>query len=472
MTTEQPPTFREVGVEEAKRLRDAGYRVIDVREPVEWDEGHLPGATLIPLADVASRIESEVPDRDTPLLVHCLSGLRSARASKTLNELGYRTVVNLKAHLNEWRMAGGAWEEPTPLLSPEQRRRYSRQVLIPEVGQEGQRKLLDSKVLLIGAGGLGSPIALYLTASGVGTIGLVDDDVVDESNLQRQVLHGTDRVGMKKVDSAELTLRGLNPETRVIKHEERLGADNVERLIGDYDVIVDGTDNFDTRYVLNDAAVKLRKPVVHGSIYRWDGQVTTFIPFAGPCYRCMYPDPAPARAGARLRRGRRARGAAGDRRPAAGQRGLQAAARNRRDPGRPAAAVRRGRHHLRRGPHLARSGLPGLRRRIDPPRDVGGRGRGGARGTGAMSTIRIPPVLRENTGGSRELVADGGTVSEALDDVFARFPALRERVTEGGQLSQFINVYVNGRDVRYAEGLATSVGEADTIILLPAMAGG
>ena len=293
MTTEQPPTFREVGVEEAKQLRDAGYRVIDVRERVEWDEGHVPGATLIPLADVASRIEAEVPDRDTPLLVHCLSGLRSARASKTLNELGYRTVVNLKAHLNEWRLTGGAWEEPTPLLSPEQRRRYSRQVLIPEVGQEGQRKLLDSKVLLIGAGGLGSPIALYLTASGVGTIGLVDDDVVDESNLQRQVLHSTDRVGMKKVDSAELTLRSLNPETRVLKHEERLGAENVERLIGDYDVIVDGTDNFDTRYVLNDAAVKLRKPVVHGSIYRWDGQVTTFIPFAGPCYRCMYPTQPP-----------------------------------------------------------------------------------------------------------------------------------------------------------------------------------
>jgi sulfur-carrier protein adenylyltransferase/sulfurtransferase len=293
MTTEQPPTFREVGVEEAKRLRDDGYRVIDVREQVEWDEGHLPGATLIPLADVTSRIESEVPDRDTPLLVHCLSGVRSARASRALNQLGYRNVVNLNAHLKEWRLAGGAWEEPTPLLTLEQRRRYSRQVLIPEVGQEGQRKLLDSRVLLIGAGGLGSPIALYLTASGVGTIGLVDDDVVDESNLQRQVLHGTDRVGMKKVDSAELTLRGLNPETRVIKHEERLGADNVERLIGGYDVIVDGTDNFDTRYVLNDAAVKLRKPVVHGSIYRWDGQVTTFIPFAGPCYRCMYPTQPP-----------------------------------------------------------------------------------------------------------------------------------------------------------------------------------
>jgi sulfur-carrier protein adenylyltransferase/sulfurtransferase len=293
MTIRQPPAYREVGVEVGRSLRDAGYRVIDVREQTEWDEGHIPGASHIPLGDVAARIESGVPDRDVPLLVHCLSGARSARAAATLTSLGYTTVVNLKAHLKDWRLGGGAWEEPPQLLSPTQRRRYSRQILIPEIGQPGQRRLLDARVLLIGAGGLGSPVALYLGASGVGTIGLVDDDVVDESNLQRQVLHGTDRLGMKKVDSAEQTLHGLNPETRVIKHEERLGADNVERLIADYDVIVDGTDNFDTRYVLNDAAVKLRKPVVHGSIYRWDGQVTTFIPFEGPCYRCMYPTQPP-----------------------------------------------------------------------------------------------------------------------------------------------------------------------------------
>ena len=282
-----------VGVEEARRLRDAGYRVIDVREQVEWDEGHIPGATLIPLADVPARIEREVPEKSTPLLLHCLSGARSGRASAYLTSIGYTDIVNLTAHLREWRAAGGAWEEPVQVLTPAQRRRYSRQILIPEVGQPGQRRLLDAKVLLIGAGGLGSPIALYLAASGIGTIGLVDDDVVDESNLQRQVLHGTDRIGMPKVDSAELTLGGLNPETRVVKHAERLSADNVERLIADYDVIVDGTDNFDTRYVLNDAAVKLRKPVVHGSIYRWDGQVTTFVPFEGPCYRCMYPTQPP-----------------------------------------------------------------------------------------------------------------------------------------------------------------------------------
>ena len=286
--------YREVGLEEAVELARNGYRVIDVREPSEWDAGHVAGAVLVPLGEVPQRIGEVVPDRGIPLLVHCAVGARSERAAAWLVQSGYTDVVNLKGPISRWRETGGAWEEPAQLLSPTQSRRYARQVLIPEVGQEGQRALLDAKVLLIGAGGLGSPIALYLGASGVGTIGLVDDDVVDESNLQRQVLHGADRVGMRKVDSAELTLRGLNPETNVIKHVERLGPDNVERLIAGYDVIVDGTDNFDTRYVLNDAAVRLRKPVVHGSIYRWDGQVTTFVPFEGPCYRCMYPTQPPA----------------------------------------------------------------------------------------------------------------------------------------------------------------------------------
>ena len=286
-------TVRDVAIDEAVALERQGYRVIDVREQSEWDAGHVSGATLVPLGEVPQRIGEAVPDRDTPLLVHCAVGGRSARASAWLEQMGYTNVVNVKAPISRWRDAGGAWEEPLQLLSPAQGRRYARQVLIPEVGQEGQRRLLDAKVLLIGAGGLGSPVALYLAASGVGTIGLVDDDVVDESNLQRQVLHGVDRVGMRKVDSAELTLHGLNPETNVVKHVERLGPDNVERLIRDYHVIVDGTDNFDTRYVLNDAALRLRKPVVHGSIYRWDGQITTFVPFEGPCYRCMYPTQPP-----------------------------------------------------------------------------------------------------------------------------------------------------------------------------------
>ena len=292
MTNDQK-SFREVTAAEAVALSRDGYRVIDVREQGEWDAGHIPGATLLPLADVPQRIGEVQPDKDAPLLLHCAVGGRSARAAEWLTQMGYTNVVSMKAPLGHWKEQGGSWEEPAQLLTPAQMRRYSRHVLIPEVGQEGQRKLLDAKVLLIGAGGLGSPIGLYLAASGVGTIGFVDDDVVDESNLQRQVLHGVDRIGMLKVDSAEQTIRGLNPETNVVKHVERLDAGNVERLIGDYDVIVDGTDNFDTRYVLNDAAVNLRKPVVHGSIYRWDGQITTFVPFEGPCYRCMYPTQPP-----------------------------------------------------------------------------------------------------------------------------------------------------------------------------------
>jgi molybdopterin/thiamine biosynthesis adenylyltransferase/rhodanese-related sulfurtransferase len=285
--------FREVSAAEALELAASGWRILDVREPVEWNEGHIPNATLLPLADLPSRIGEVAPDRDEPLLVHCAVGARSLRASAWLIQNGYTNVVSLRASLLDWRRLGGAWEAPEQLLTPAQQRRYSRQVLIPEIGQAGQRKLLDAKVLLIGAGGLGSPAALYLAASGIGTIGLVDDDVVDESNLQRQVLHTSDRLGMPKTESARMTLAALNPETKVVEHRERLDADNVERLIAGYDVIVDGTDNFDTRYLLNDAAVRLRKPVVHGSIYRWDGQVTTFVPFEGPCYRCMYPTQPP-----------------------------------------------------------------------------------------------------------------------------------------------------------------------------------
>lgn len=280
---------RMVDTAEALRLAADGRRILDVRSKEEWDEGHIPGATLLPLPDVAERIDEVVPDRATPLLLHCFSGARSARAAAYLVGIGYTDVVNLADLIGRWKPAGGAWEEPRQLLTDAERARYSRQILIPEIGQEGQRALLDAKVLLIGAGGLGSPAAFYLAASGVGTIGLVDADVVDASNLQRQILHTADRVGMPKTESARLTLNALNPATKVIEHREWLSADNVERLIAGYDVIVDGTDNFDTRYILNDAAVKLRKPVVHGSIYRWDGQITTFVPFAGPCYRCMYP---------------------------------------------------------------------------------------------------------------------------------------------------------------------------------------
>jgi molybdopterin/thiamine biosynthesis adenylyltransferase/rhodanese-related sulfurtransferase len=290
-TTNQPPP--EVSVADALELARSGHRIIDVREELEWNEGHIPDATLIPLADIVERIASVVPDKSAALLVHCAVGARSARAVARMQALGYTNAVSMRGTTREWRQLGGAWEAPDALLTPAQQRRYSRQLLIPEIGQRGQRQLLDSKVLIIGAGGLGSPAALYLTASGVGTIGLVDDDAVDESNLQRQVLHTALRVGVPKTASARQTLNALNPEARIVEHRERLTAENVERLIAGYDVIVDGTDNFDTRYVLNDAAVKLRKPVVHGSIYRWDGQITTFVPFAGPCYRCMYPNQPP-----------------------------------------------------------------------------------------------------------------------------------------------------------------------------------
>jgi molybdopterin/thiamine biosynthesis adenylyltransferase/rhodanese-related sulfurtransferase len=286
--------FREVSAAEALELAASGWRILDVREQVEWNAGHIPTATLLPLAELPARIGEVAPDRDAPLLVHCRVGARSLRASAWLLQNGYTNVASMHASLVDWRRLGGAWEAPVEqLLTPAQQRRYSRQVLIPEIGQAGQRKLLDSKVLLIGAGGLGSPAAIYMAASGIGTIGLVDDDVVDESNLHRQVLHSSDRVGMGKTESARLTLNALNPETRVVEHRERLVADNVERLIADYDVIVDGTDTFETRYLLNDAAVRLRKPVVHGSIYRWEGQVTTFVPFEGPCYRCLYPTQPP-----------------------------------------------------------------------------------------------------------------------------------------------------------------------------------
>jgi molybdopterin/thiamine biosynthesis adenylyltransferase/rhodanese-related sulfurtransferase len=291
--SQQQPTVREATVDQALEIA-ANREILDVREESEWNDGHIPGATLVPLGDVPTKIRDVFPDLSTPILVHCAVGARSARAAAAMAQMGYTNVVSLRGALPEWRAKGGAWQAASAgLLTEAQMRRYARQTLIPEIGQKGQRKLLDAKVLLIGAGALGSPSALYLAASGVGTIGLVDDDVVEESNLQRQVLHGADRLGMRKVDSAEQTIRGLNPETVVVKHAERLNAENVERLIAGYDVIVDGTDNFDTRYVLNDAAIKLRKPVVHGSIYRWDGQITTFIPFEGPCYRCMYPTQPP-----------------------------------------------------------------------------------------------------------------------------------------------------------------------------------
>jgi molybdopterin/thiamine biosynthesis adenylyltransferase/rhodanese-related sulfurtransferase len=267
---------------------------VDVREPDEWEEGHIPGAIHVPRGRLESRIEGLVPDKDRAIVVYCSSGSRSAFASKVLDEMGYDDVVNLAGGFSDWKRNG--FEVTIPrALSPEQRARYSRHLLIPEVGEEGQQRLLDARALLVGAGGLGSPASLYLAAAGVGTLGIVDADVVDQSNLQRQIIHSTERLGEPKVGSAKRTIEALNPDVKVVPFEERLTSENIERILGDgWDVIVDGADNFPTRYLVNDASVWHGIPVVHGSIYRFEGQVTVFAPGIGPCYRCLFPTPPPA----------------------------------------------------------------------------------------------------------------------------------------------------------------------------------
>lgn len=286
-------TVRHVAAAEAIRLREDGYTVVDVREPFEWDAGHIAGALHIPLGDVPARMGTDLPDRDARLLLQCRSGARSGRAAEFLAAHGYTDVVNFNGLLTDWQAAGGAWEAPAAALTPDQERRYARQLLLPEVGATGQRRLLEAKVLLVGAGGLGSPVALYLAAAGIGTIGIVDHDRVEASNLQRQVVHRTTDIGEPKVDSAARAVAALNPDTRVVRHDARLDGASAPGMLAGYDLVVDGTDNFETRYAINDAAVARRVPVVHASVYRWEGLVTTFVPFEGPCYRCLYPAPPP-----------------------------------------------------------------------------------------------------------------------------------------------------------------------------------
>jgi sulfur-carrier protein adenylyltransferase/sulfurtransferase len=274
-------------------IDDRDPLVVDVREQDEWDEGHIPGAIHIPRGFLESRIERAAPDSTRPVLLYCSAGNRSAFAAKTLTELGYEDVASLAGGFTDWKRNGFPVELSAG-LDPQRRARYSRHLLIPEVGEQGQLKLLDSKVLLIGAGGLGSPASLYLAAAGVGRIGIVDADVVDESNLQRQIVHSTERLGEPKVHSAKRTVEALNPDVEVVAYEERLTSENVERILADgWDVIVDGADNFPTRYLVNDASVWHGIPVVHGSIYRFEGQVTVFKPHEGPCYRCLFPTPPP-----------------------------------------------------------------------------------------------------------------------------------------------------------------------------------
>ncbi|MEK7702498.1 MAG: molybdopterin-synthase adenylyltransferase MoeB [Nitrospirota bacterium] len=288
-------TQNEVSPEKVKGLIDANdpITLIDVRESDEFRNGHLPGAIHVPRGFLEMRIEEAITDKNAPLIVYCAGGVRSLFATETLKNMGYLSVVSMSGGFNGWAQKGLPTKKPAT-LSESDRRRYSRHLLIPEVGEAGQIKLQKSSVILIGAGGLGSPAAYYLAAAGVGTLGLVDFDVVDESNLQRQILHSTDRVGTSKIKSAMQTLSAFNPTIKLVPFEERVDSSNIERVIKDFDIVVDGSDNFPTRYLVNDACVKLKKPCVHGSVYRFDGQVTIFAPErGGPCYRCLYKEPPP-----------------------------------------------------------------------------------------------------------------------------------------------------------------------------------
>ncbi len=283
---------KEVSTHEAEKLSREGWLLLDVREPDEFEQGTIPGAEFIPRGNLEIQAEGKIPSKETPIVVYCAGGVRSIFAAKTLADLGYRQVLSMSGGFNRWKDDGLPWSAPR-ILTHDQRRRYHRHLLLPEVGEKGQQRLLDARVLLLGAGGLGSPAALYLAAAGIGTLGIVDMDVVDDSNLQRQIIHTLDRVGQRKVDSARTAIEGLNPDVKVITHDLRLGAENVLDILAGYDVVVDGTDNFPTRYLVNDAALKRGIPVVHGSIFRFEGQVTVFAPYAGPCYRCFVPEPPP-----------------------------------------------------------------------------------------------------------------------------------------------------------------------------------
>jgi len=288
MTIEEIEPF-----EAAEEINGGDVVLIDTREPHEYQDAHLENGKLVPPGLLADEIEAAAPDKSARTILYCRSGNRSATAAAQMQAMGYTNVASMAGGILLWQ------EQGLPVVSTsgmtaEQRDRYSRHTLLPEVGVDGQLKLLNAKVLLLGAGGLGAPTALYLAAAGVGTIGLVDDDVVDASNLQRQVIHNTERIGMPKTESARLFIEALNPDVNVVEHRMRLNAENILEIIGQYDIVVDGADNFPTRYLLNDASVRLRKPVVSASILGFDGQISTFVPYEGPCYRCLYPTPPPA----------------------------------------------------------------------------------------------------------------------------------------------------------------------------------
>ena len=287
--------IKEISVQEADELlkKNGKYLLLDVREKDEYREGHLEGALSLPRGFLEIKIESAVPDKSTPILAYCAGGVRSLLAANALKEMGYQNVISMSGGYTAWKTAGYNWVQDHQ-FSPEQVTRYSRHFLLPEVGEEGQAKLLQAKVLMVGAGGLGSPSAYYLAAAGVGTLGIIDNDVVDLSNLQRQILHTNDRIGMPKTESAKLTIQALNPDVRVIPFQQKLTSQNIMEIIKDYDIVVDGCDNFPTRYLVNDACVLTKKPNVHGSIFQFEGQASVFYPGKGPCYRCLYPEPPPA----------------------------------------------------------------------------------------------------------------------------------------------------------------------------------
>jgi molybdopterin/thiamine biosynthesis adenylyltransferase/rhodanese-related sulfurtransferase len=267
--------------------------LLDVRESDEWRQGHLEGALPLPRGFLEIKVESAIPNKEAPIIAYCAGGVRSLLAAKAMKEMGYQNVSSMAGGYGAWKNGGYKWVQDFQ-YTPEQLIRYSRHFLLPEVGEEGQAKLLEAKVLMVGAGGLGSPSAYYLAAAGVGTIGIIDNDVVDISNLQRQILHANDRVGTPKVESAKKTLEGLNPDVKVIPYQAKLTSENIMEIIKDYDLVVDGCDNFPTRYLVNDACVLMKKPNVHGSIFQFEGQATVFYPGKGPCYRCLYPEPPPA----------------------------------------------------------------------------------------------------------------------------------------------------------------------------------
>ena len=267
--------------------------LVDVREKHEWNEGYIPGAIHVPRGYLELQIEEAVPDKSKTVVLYCAGGVRSLMAGQTLKQMGYENPISMSGGFGQWKGSGLPFVLPRT-LNEAQSKRYSRHLLVPEVGEQGQLKLLDSKVLLIGAGGLGSPAAYYLAAAGVGTLGIIDADKVDESNLQRQIIHNTKRIGQYKAESARESIEALNPDVKVVTYIDILDETNVARIIADYDVVIDGTDNFPTRYLLNDAALRANIPVVHGSVFRFEGQLTVFKPYDGPCYRCLYPEPPPA----------------------------------------------------------------------------------------------------------------------------------------------------------------------------------